>query len=205
MPQTRAAVPGTVKTETMMLVAFISLILGFVGGVAFGVYKAGKSSLPAVTAPAGPDPQLEALQQETVRHPQDPASWARLGHYLFDRDDPEAAIAAYEKSLAFKPDNPDLVTDLGVMYRRRGDPQRAVAIFDKALAIDPSHEIALFNKGIVLLHDLQDVDGALEVWQRLLALNPQATTPGGQPLADLVTHVKTHQNQGPPPSVPSGD
>ncbi len=205
MPQTRPAVPGTVKTETMILVAFVALILGFVGGVAFGVYKAGKSSLPAATAPAGPDPQLEALQKETVLHPQDSASWARLGHYLFDRDDPDRAIAAYEKSLALNPNNPDLVTDLGVMYRRRGDPQRAVATFDKALAIDPNHEIAMFNKGIVLLHDLQDVDGALEAWQRLLALNPQAATPGGQPLADLVAHVKTHQNQEPLPSAPTGD
>ena len=196
--QTKAApAPGTVRTETVILVALLALAVGFVGGVAFGVYKAGGEPVPGASGGAAPrvkdDPRLIALQQEADHRPDDPEVWIRLGHLNFDNGDVEAAIEAYEKALALRPDNPDVITDLGVMYRRIGLPQKAVAAFDRTLALDPGHEIALFNKGIVLLHDLNDVDGALASWQRLLTINPTAASPGGQPLADLVAHVKTHQ------------
>ena len=192
---------GSVKTETLIIVALVALAIGFVGGVAFGVYRAGRTDMPGprpTTAPPAEDGQkLAALQDEAARHPDDPETWTRLGHYFFDQGDSAAAIGAYEKSLALRPEDPNVLTDLGVMYRRNGDPKGAAAIFDRALAVDGHHEIALFNKGIVLLHDLQDIPGALESWQRLLAINPSARTPSGQPLADLVDHVKTHQTDGP--------
>ena len=204
-PAVRGIGSGTVKTETLILVAFICLVLGFLGGVAFGVYKTTSIQLPEGAAPAEADGQLAALRQETLSKPDDPESWARLGHYFFDHDQPEAAIQAYEKSLSIRPQNPDLLTDLGVMYRRNGDPLRALSVFDQALAIDPNHEVALFNSGIVLLHDLQDVGGALQRWQRLLSINPAARTPSGEPLADLVDHVRTHQPAGPPSAAPARD
>ena len=192
---------GSVKTETLIIVALAALAIGFVGGVAFGVYRTGRSDMPGLrpaAAPSAEDSQkLAALQDEAARHPDDPATWARLGHHFFDQGDAAAAIGAYEKSLALRPEDPNVLTDLGVMYRRNGDPKRAVATFDRALAVDGHHEIALFNKGIVLLHDLQDIPGALESWQRLLAINPSARTPSGQPLAELVDHVKTHKTVGP--------
>jgi hypothetical protein len=43
--------------------------------------------------------------------------------------------------------------------------------------IDPRHEISRFNKGIVLMHDLQDQKGALQAWEELVKINPIAKAP----------------------------
>jgi tetratricopeptide (TPR) repeat protein len=105
------------------------------------------------------------------------------------------AIAAYEKALALDPENANVWTDLGVMYRRQGDPKKAVNAFDQAIGIDPQHEISRFNKGIVLFHDIKDEKGALDAWESLLAVNPDAKSPSGQTVRSLVDHIKTdHQD-----------
>jgi tetratricopeptide (TPR) repeat protein len=76
------------------------------------------------------------------------------------------------------------------MYRRAGKPEEAIKAFDRAIAIDPKHEVSRFNKGIVLLHDLNDRGGAIEAWEKLLEINPAATAPNGQPLRELVNRFK---------------
>ena len=87
-------------------------------------------------------------------------------------------------------------TDLGVMYRRSGDPKKAIEAFDRAISIDPHHEISRFNKGIVLFHDLKDEKGALDAWESLLAINPDAKSPAGQSVKQLIDHIKNnHQDQ----------
>ena len=82
------------------------------------------------------------------------------------------------------------MTDLGIMYRRTGQPRKAVEAFDKAAKINPRHETALYDKGIVLMHDLNDVPGAIKAWEELLKRNPEATSPTGQPVKNLVKTLK---------------
>ena len=76
------------------------------------------------------------------------------------------------------------------MYRRAGQPKEAIEAFEKAARIDPKHEIARFNKGIVLLHDLNDREGALKTWEQLVDINPAAMTPGGKPLAEMIKALR---------------
>ena len=76
------------------------------------------------------------------------------------------------------------------MYRRAGQPKKAIESFDKAAKVDPKQETALFNKGIVLMHDLNDLDGAIQAWQELVKRNPAATSPSGQSIKDLVERLK---------------
>jgi tetratricopeptide (TPR) repeat protein len=84
----------------------------------------------------------------------------------------------------------NLLTDLGVMYRRTKQPEKAIELFNKAIQQDPSHQPSRFNKGIVLLHDLNDATGAIASWEELLRINPQAKTANGQPIREFVDHVK---------------
>ena len=63
--------------------------------------------------------------------------------------------------------------------------------FDRAATIDPLHEICRLNKGIILLHDLNDPEAAAQAWEELLEVNPLATAPGGQPVAELVKSLKS--------------
>ena len=200
-----------VRKNTMLLASLICLIVGFLVGVIFSAYKSG----PGVQVPAGmpqqsPKPRQQASQEETitedqakhilalekevVANPDNVDAWTQLGNLYFDTNNFDSAIRAYKKSLALKPDNANVQTDLGVMYRRAGQPEQAIKAFEKAVEIDPKHEVARFNTGIVLLHDLNDREGALKAWQGLVDINPAAMTPGGKPLADLIKALRGSSN-----------
>jgi len=194
---------GYVKTENMLLMVFMTLVIGFVGGVVFGVYKSGSAIPIQSNDPSQPMPsaqnaavdrkaEIEALVKATTADPKNVDAWVQLGHAYFDTDEVKKAIAAYETSLKLRPDDPDVITDLGVMYRRNGEPQKAVEMFEKAMAIDSRHEISRFNKGIVLMHDLNDPKGAISAWQELLAINPKAAAPNGTSVKEMLSH---YQNQ----------
>ena len=119
-------------------------------------------------------------------NPTNADAWKQLGNVYFDTGNSAKAIRAYEKSLELSPGNPNVLTDLGVMYRRNGQPGKALEAFNEAIAIAPSHEQSRFNKGIVLLNDMNDREGAIKAWEDLLKVNPSATAPNGQPLSEAI-------------------
>ena len=84
---------------------------------------------------------------------------------------------------------------MGVMYRRSGKPRQAIEAFDKAIEVDPSHEISRLNKGIVLMHDLDDIQGAIKVWEELVKVNPSAKTSTGQLIKDVITGFKAGEKK----------
>jgi cytochrome c-type biogenesis protein CcmH/NrfG len=210
-PSKPAKTQGYVKTENLILSVLIALAVGFVGGVFFGIYRS-----PAATPPAGvsggmppqgqqqasgPQPltpqkrsEIEGLKAMAEKAPDNVEAWIQLGHIYFDTGQANEAIQAYEKALAIAPNNANVLTDLGVMYRRSKRPKKAVENFDKAIQVDSGHEIARFNKGIVLLHDLSDTEGALEAWRELVAINPDAQAPNGQTVKALIQRFSEKAN-----------
>lgn len=203
MPEEKEILKGYVKKETVVLIAGVATAAGFFMGVVFSAYKAPQkmpvqSSAPTAQSAENRKPSVELaarifeLEKQTAQNSENAAFWIQLGNLYFDTDNYPKAIDAYKKSLALAP-NANVWTDLGVMYRRNGQPTEAVKAFDKAVQIDPKHETARFNKGIVLLHDLNDMKGAVEAWEDLVAINPAATTPGGQPVADIIKRFKTRK------------
>ena len=195
-----------VKKETMWMVASIALVAGFLGGVVFGVYQSGTGTSvqeSMLSQPAEEEQgasvesaaQISELEKRTSESPDDVAAWIDLGNLYFDTGNYEKAITAYNKALELNPDNADVMNDLGVMYRRNGQPKKAIEAFDKAIKIDPSHETVRFNKGVVLMHDLNDLEGTVQAWEELVKLNPQATSPTGQPVKKLVENLKKSMKQ----------
>jgi len=201
MSQSEQAAVSTVKKETVILVGLCCMIIGFLGGIVFSVYKApsgggggaqvSQQQQSAPQAQLTPEQMQQMLQLEMLvqKEPDNVEAWTNLGHLYFDSDKADKAIVAYSKSLELKPDNADVLTDLGVMYRRAGNPQQAVASFDKAIEINSKHETARFNKGIVQYYDLKDQEGAIKSWQDLVALNPMATAPNGQLVKDILADM----------------
>ena len=194
-------IAGYVKSENVIWFVAAALLVGFVSGVAFGIYKVGAMH---GTTGQGPAPMVDEARQQAIdaltarvrENPDDLEAWIQLGHQYFDLGRAGEAVTAYEKALAIDDSNANVWTDLGVMHRRMGNPQRALEAFEHAIALDPAHQISRFNKGIVLFHDLKDEKGALAAWESLLAIDPQAKTPGGQPVRELVDHIKNnHQDQ----------
>jgi cytochrome c-type biogenesis protein CcmH/NrfG len=145
---------------------------------------------PAAKPSSDQTAKIETLEKLTRENPENIENWIQLGHIYYDTDQIKEAINAYETALKIKPDVPNILTDLGVMYRRAGDPKKAVAKFDQAMAADPSHQISRFNKGIVLMHDLNDAKGAVDAWRELIELNPDAKAPNGQLVKDLIAQFE---------------
>jgi len=134
--------------------------------------------------------RISELEIATARTPGDQGAWVELANLYFDTHQAQKAIAAYEKGIALGANSPDVWTDLGIMQREAGQPQKALASFDAALKLNVRHENALYNKGVVLLHDTGDKAGAASAWGRLLEVNPNAKTPDGRPLSGIVAELK---------------
>ena len=196
----------TVKKETMWMVASIALVVGFLGGVAFGVYKSSKGDpvqKSVISQTAGKDQEVSVeraaqifeAEKRTSETSDDVMAWIDLGNLYFDAGNHEKAITAYKKALELNPNNANVMNDLAVMYRRTGQPKKAIETFDKAIKIDPGHETVRFNKGVVLMHELNDLEGTVQAWEELVKLNPQATSPTGQPVKKLVENLKKSMKQ----------
>jgi cytochrome c-type biogenesis protein CcmH/NrfG len=191
----------TFSKESVLVIGLCCLIIGFLSGIVFSIYKtpagvagnkvAGEQT-EAVSGKltAEQTQHLLQLELEVQKNPKNIEAWTNLGHLYFDSDQAEKAITAYNKSLALAPNNADVLTDLGVMYRRAGNAQQAVASFDRALQVNAKHETARFNKGIVLLYDLKNQPAAIAAWQELVTLNPMATAPNGQLVSELIKEIQ---------------
>jgi cytochrome c-type biogenesis protein CcmH/NrfG len=207
MTEKKEIEPGYIKKETMLIAILIALGVGFLGGATLSSFKFKQEetqsfqSMPqqVVQQENKMTPELankiSTLKMETASNPEDAGTWAQLGNLYFDTNQFGEAIKAYKKSLELKPNNPNIWTDLGVMYRRNGQPIQAVEAFDKAIELDPSHEISRLNKGIVLMHDLNDIQGAIKVWEELVKVNPAAKTSTGQLLKDVIEGFKARGNR----------
>lgn len=188
-----------VKKETMLLISIIALFAGFLGGIVYSDYKTGrnaatKNSQPGQNISSESSAEISRLEKKTIDNPDDVDSWIKLGNIYFDTNNYDKAINAYNQSLKILPRNADVLTDLGVMYQRSGRPEIAVQNFDKAIEINPRHETSRLDKGIVLLYDLNDPEGALKAWGELLKLNPNIKTTDGQLVSELVKQLKNKKS-----------
>jgi len=186
----------TEKSGVSYGIIAIAFVAGILAGILLTLYKTGGD--PPVPphsevehkSSADLSDQIAGLEFKTSQNPGDIAGWIQLGNLCFDSDLPEKAIAAYKEALAISPKNADVLTDMGVMYRKSGEYDKAVQSFDKAVGVDPKHEIARFNKGIVLMHDLNNPQGAIQAWEELLTVNPLAMAPNGQSIDEMLKKMK---------------
>jgi len=181
------------KKETVILLVVIAFLVGFISGATVAILRGTKGAeKPAmvqkpqmvppgapVQAPKGPDPleaasKINTLKEIVKKDPKNLPAWVELGNLYFDTDQPKESIEAYSQYLAIKPDNPDVRTDMGIMYRRLGQFDKAIEEFRKAAQSDPKHVNSRYNIGLVLLHDKQDIKGAVKAWEDYLRVDPNS-------------------------------
>jgi tetratricopeptide (TPR) repeat protein len=63
---------------------------------------------------------------------------------------------------------------MGIMYRKLGQFDKAIEEFRKAAQSDPKHVNSRYNIGLVLLHDKQDIQGAVKAWEEYLKVDPNS-------------------------------
>ncbi len=171
----------------------VGLVVGFLVGYQLGGSRAPEVTVAAPIGPAGggaPMPgggippgampgaqpsmqqRLAIGEQLVAKEPKNPQAWIELGNDYFDTHQQQKAIDAYAKALALAPNNPDVLTDQGVMYRELGQFDKAVANFRKANELNPKHTQSLYNLGVVYAKDLNQVDKAIDAWNRVVAIAP---------------------------------
>lgn len=194
-----------VQKQTLYIAILIAVTFGFMVGAVYTSFKLAKEG-PSKTASMPPqagqqaqsaDVQMAArileLEEFLKKNPEDAKAWTQLGNIFYDTNRVTDAIEAYGRSLELAPGNPMVLTDLGVMHRRNQSPEKAIEYFDLAIQANPDFETARFNKGIVLMHDLNNLDAAIQVWEELLEINPMAEAPNGQLVGNLIQGLKEKQ------------
>ncbi len=173
-------------------------------GVSLGYLFSGSASQTATTGrqtdnqTAGPTSQPESQQpfdstirsllQRLSRNPDDATLLVTIGDQYYDHRDYERAVDYYRRSLTLRPENVDVRTDMGTAIWYMGNPDGAIREYETSLKLDPNHPQTLFNMGIVKWQGEHDDKAALELWQRLLSVNP--TYPDRQKVEQLIQQVK---------------
>jgi len=181
------------KKETVILLVVIAFLVGFITGATVAILKGvkgtGKTAMvqkPQMAPRGAPAPappgrnsvevtsKIQTLKEIVTKDPRNLPAWVELGNLYFDSHQPKEAIEAYSQYLKVKPDNPDVRTDMGIMYRELRQFDRAIEEFKKAAQSDPKHINSRYNIGLVLLHDKQDIKGAIKAWEEYLKVDPNS-------------------------------
>lgn len=181
------------KKETVILLVVIAFLVGFIAGATVVILKGTKGTekttliqKPQMGPPSAPvqappsrdsnevTSKIQTLKEIVKKDPKNLPAWVELGNLYFDSDQPKEAIEAYSQYLTVKPDNPDVRTDMGIMYRKLGQFDRAIEEFRKAAQSHTKHTNSRYNIGLVLLHDKQDIKGAIKAWEEYLKVDPNS-------------------------------
>jgi cytochrome c-type biogenesis protein CcmH/NrfG len=160
----------------------------------------------AAAAPAASNPVSQAIpldedRAQTMRttaeqNPNDAKARVDLGNMYFDAERYADAITWYEDALRINPADANVSTDLGVAYYYTNQADRAVSQFEQSLKVDPKHTKTLLNLGIVKAFGKQDLNGAAEAWQQVVALAPDS--PEGQAARKALEGLRNAHPAEPP-------
>lgn len=207
-PAVRNSVKPGIGPAVFLPCLFMALVLGiYLGTLLPDMYaRIGKNAQVAQVAPQMPamppakpapkpaqnsmESRIASLVSRTTVNPGDLQAWVELGNSYFDANQPPKAIEAYRRAIELDPKNADVLTDMGIMYRETGDFEKAVQSFRMAREADPRHINSMFNEGVVLLNDLKRPKDARAAWQRLLDVNPEARSPDGKRVADMIGQLE---------------
>lgn len=183
------------KASKLTLVS-ISLLIGFLGGVVFTVYKS-----PSITSQlAGSGQQnsnqinwpkhINHLKESIEKDPDNADMWAQLANAYYEIQDYQQSIETYLQLITLVDETSPVYQDLGVVYRRDGQFEKSIEAFENAIADNPDNIQALFNIGVVQFHDLDDEAGAKKTWQKVADVKPDFQLSTGQTIQQLIDKLK---------------
>jgi len=154
----------------------IALLLAIAAALSFSGCK--KKQPPAPAGEGEPirlnaSAEIENYKEILRKEPNNLQALIGIGNLYFDTKQDLLAIENYRKALAMDPTNTNVRTDMAVCYRRSGNPVQAVEELKKAISTTPRHAQSRYNLGIILIHDMQDLEGGIKAWEGLLENVPE--------------------------------
>jgi cytochrome c-type biogenesis protein CcmH/NrfG len=137
------------------------------------------AAAPAQQAPPPLDEAtVTAFRSVADREPNNAAPRVELGDLYFKAERFDEAVKWYEEALKITGNDVRLSTQLAMSYYYTNQTDRALQQLERSVKIDPKHGETWLNLGFVRAFGRQDLTGAEEAWQRVLALAPDS--PEGQ-------------------------
>jgi tetratricopeptide (TPR) repeat protein len=93
----------------------------------------------------------EAFDAALRAHPNSPQSWNNRGNLMLATQNPEAALASYERALALRTDYLEALIGRSGAKKQLGRFDESLTDLDAALALDPQSDHARNNKAVLLL------------------------------------------------------
>ena len=123
---------------------------------------------------------LRSLRAAVKTNPNDAAAHLALARGLMGARDLPDALTEFGAAARLDPTNAEPFAYSGWLIRLQGFPDQALTVLDKAIAVNPEYPDARAFKGIILLRDKHDPEGAIAQFQRYLVRAPDS------PLANQV-------------------
>jgi cytochrome c-type biogenesis protein CcmH/NrfG len=168
-------------TPLTIVTGVAGVLFGIIVGYMLGVSQTSVGSTPvtaaspqtaAAPAAAANEQELQAYKNVLASDPKNVRANTELANRLYDAGRYREAVPYYRQAFTLDPSNVSVSTDLATTLYYAGRADDALVQFDKSLALDPKHAQTLFNIGIVKRDAKNDPQGALAVWERLLANVP---------------------------------
>lgn len=85
------------------------------------------------------DDSRKAFYQALKYNPNDPVVNNNFGNLLFSVQQPDSALAYFEKAVSIKADYSDALNNIGSVYGNKGQFQDALKYFERAYVVDPNN------------------------------------------------------------------
>jgi tetratricopeptide (TPR) repeat protein len=120
-----------------------------------------------------PDAAKAEFTAYTLRRPNDPVGWLKLGSAQLRLGEIVPAERSFSAVLALKTSDAEAYNGLGLARIQRGRPREAAQFFTAAMQARPDFAAAILNLAAVNQEYLHDNKAALENYRAYLALSPK--------------------------------
>jgi Tfp pilus assembly protein PilF len=141
-----------------------------IGMTAAGCSRISPGAEPATTGAAGTSASVNAGHSDVTRV----AALLQVGIQRANQKDWAGATTTFQDVLAINPGNVYALYNLGVIDQTKGNPAAAIGYYKQALTVSKKYTPAMYNMAILL--EKPDPRQALSLYQRIVAINPQAST-----------------------------
>ncbi|MEM0952443.1 MAG: tetratricopeptide repeat protein [Cyanobacteria bacterium P01_H01_bin.74] len=114
---------------------------------------------------------ISSLKTLATQNPENFDVWVTLADAYSQQNDPENAIAAYNKALALSPENTDILILIGAQWKAQGNLAQARDTFLQAASLDSSRADVFYNLGIVH-NELKAYPESIQAYEKALGLDP---------------------------------
>jgi cytochrome c-type biogenesis protein CcmI len=175
-PAAQRARAWTRSPVTFVIGSVILVVFGLTLGLGVARYsEPDRTTVPpgsGLPVPAEP-PRMPATDPSKPIPPEMLRGMLQAAHQALDAGAYQQAIAAYQAVLKRDPKNVEAITHLGIILSIAGHDDNALEAFDKAIALDPTYAHAYWDKARVLYEVKQDYKGAIQAWEKFVALVPK--------------------------------